>query len=1011
MARTGFLAFDAIKADDYTTDRVDNEGTKEDDTRVHLHEGRILDLVVRDMSKTTVLPLCLPKHMEMITLPAGHKPQIQDLQPGTLVKAVTLEATMSNGLAVMFGGSSFRGAIELAHLGAIWVPASGQADGTKWKQFFQAHPSFMARILAVDPKSKIIRLTMLPHLLRLKAPECATLPKVGDVIEDCTVLRIDKGVGALLAYPDAVDEDPPVKPIDENNSEYMEATRVRAVYVHISKASDPEKGKDSRFSQEAFAKTFALSSKHTVRVIQTNHLVDGVASGATAPTIVDAHVMTLADMVPGQVYRQVPVVVKLSGGSVIVDFGNGVRGLIASDQMFDEISRGSTIREKVRETKFAVGSKVDVRVLSVDSHTQRVVVTAKKSLVKADEEEILTSYKDIKEGQVAVGFISRVDKGGLFVSFFNKVYGRVTARSLTAELGVESPIDNYKRGEVVRCRVVFVKERTRKPINEKLDGADDMNVDEDVPADERHYDLRLSLLLETNAVPGPENENAVRTIENTVSLQFNTILPAKSMRVVELWPFRKKEFVSVPGFAIVSIKARHILSADDLAGAPETIECKLPYDQLLDEVDDECRENLELLDGVAHKLLTKGKKINRKGLVLVDPKKQLKDYTKAFGDLATVTIKPRLVSAIEDQPDTPQDGDLILPGPGSRLFSGALVIGHVMNIDTRHGAFVQFIGGWSGLYPKSKGGLMLKRFSTIEAKVLVFDDSKSPPKIILGPPTYEHSTDDPITVGETVSIAKVLDVDFNWLSVGWTHDAEEVEGRVHCSMFKPLTEPKMPPGGCHNRVISSCHPFWGLSKGDEIPNLKVVQLRSKRSVPFQLASDSFEPIPRDISLVVGDKVSGIIADVKKDSGLVVRVTSSCVGVVPLLELSDKPDVLCSPTEHFPIGSRLHCVVSRVPKSEKQSSDRSEGLQFSVLKLLEETIERTHPSPGDLIVGVVDRGIRQVLRPPELLLRLRNGRTGRCCITELEEMDEWTNFPLGRSIVDENGDVTSDHQSK
>jgi hypothetical protein len=305
---------------------------------------------------------------------------------------------------------------------------------------------------------------------------------------------------------------------------------------------------------------------------------------------------------------------------------------------------------------------------------------------------------------------------------------------------------------------------------------------------------------------------------------------------------------------------------------------------------------------------------------------------------------------------------------------------------------------------------MLKRFCTIEAKVLIFDDSKSPPRILVGPPTYEHSMADPITVGETIPLAKVLDVDFNWLLVGWTHDTQEVEGRVHCSMFKPLTEPTTPPGGCDNRIISSCHPFWGLSKGDEIQNLKVAQSRRKKSVPSELVSDSFEPFPTENSMAVGDKVSGIIVDMK-DNGLVVRVTSSCVGVVPLLELSDKPNVLAVPTEYFPIGSRLHCVVSKVHKGEKQSSNLSEMFQFSVLRLHEESIGNDFPSPGDLIVGVVDRSTSQLIHPPELLLRLRKGRIGRCCITELEEMDEWKNFPLGRPIVDDNGETTPDYQSK
>jgi len=62
-----------------------------------------------------------------------------------------------------------------------------------------------------------------------------------------------------------------------------------------------------------------------------------------------------------------------------------------------------------------------------------------------------------------------------------------------------------------------------------------------------------------------------------------------------------------------------------------------------------------------------------------------------------------------------------------------------------------------------------------------------------------------------------------------------------------------------------------------------------------------------------------------------------------------------------------------------------------------TAKASKPSPGDLIVGRIDRSLPS-LSEPDLILDLRGGFVGRCCITELEEVDDWTNFPLGRKRI-------------
>jgi hypothetical protein len=109
--------------------------------------------------------------------------------------------------------------------------------------------------------------------------------------------------------------------------------------------------------------------------------------------------------------------------------------------------------------------------------------------------------------------------------------------------------------------------------------------------------------------------------------------------------------------------------------------------------------------------------------------------------------------------------------------------------------------------------------------------------------------------------------------------------------------------------------------------------------------------------------------------------------------------------HFPIGSKLECVVldksiwetNRTKYYKMRNKDVSKS-NIPFLSLLGcdslKPIINEKPEIGSLVVGRIDRTIPS-LAPPDLMLDLRHGFFGRCCITELMEPDDWTNFPLGR----------------
>jgi hypothetical protein len=934
----GFLLYSDIEGP-YTTTTAEpseiNLSTEGPCWQLSVH--RLVECVISGLPIANIIPLKLPKKIANIALPltkSNYTPLLSDLIPGTLISSVTVEHTVSNGLAVTFGrGGIFRGAIEKPHLGVYYVPKHDKVEDMAWKDYFATNQrNFSARILAVDPTTKLIRLTLLPHLLSLDmniAPTASDVfpIDVGTVVPDCTVVRVDPGLGAVLALP-FLQHDKTTS-LNENTKKalstadiaHLQAAQVQVVYVPMSKAVDgivgnksilgKNKSSSTTIETGAFLKQFAPSTRHVVRITSTNeYLMEGIASGATAPSIISAHVLTHADLLPGHVYKQVPVLSHLpdknhDGVSIMVDFGLGVHGLIPALHLFDQNVPTSEYRNTIIKSKYAVGAKIDVRILSVHEKNKKCLVTSKKSLVKATSDQVITSYDNIAIGQNAVGYISKIDDAGLCVTFFDGVFGRVPVRSLVIELGVENHRDNYCRGDVVQCRIVNVKKRrpTKNRHSWKLNEDDEMDIDASQDGPQHYYrELTLSLRLD-----GPKSELvdgeriSPEWSSSKVSLVAGTVLPLNSLRVMELVRGKDKGKSYIPGYAIVSIKSIYIAPEAEAATLPPFIECKLPYDQLLDHYDREVIANVHELDSLAEKMLTVGKKINRKGLVLADPKKSSYEYSSGIGQLAVVTIRPQFVELAVLQYNrkvdlasgavstTKDEEAIILPGPKSHFFVGALTLGYVAIVDARHGAFVRFLDGMTGLVPKVKNGLRLQLYSTVVVKVVTVDDKFTPPKILLGLTNHSRNEGEgeeresnvlvdaqvselpPLNPGDVIEEAIINKLDFHRAYVSILDDnmlesKVHVKAQIHCTMVRPsgsVKSNRSTPGSTQ-QIITPCHPFSRWKVGDKLTHLRVLSIvQSDTTWTVELTnitdadSGGIGYVEKPEQLNSGDIVSGI----------------------------------------------------------------------------------------------------------------------------------------------------------
>ncbi|KAH6781199.1 RIBOSOMAL RNA PROCESSING 5 [Perilla frutescens var. hirtella] len=338
----------------------------------HLLQGIVKSVdrsrkVVHMSSDLDMVSKCVTKELKGIS--------IDLLVPGMMVNA-RVQSTLENGILLSFL-TYFTGTVDLFNLDKTF-PSSN------WKNGYAKNIKFNARILFIDPSTRAVGLTLSPQLVSNKAPSC--LVKIGDIFEQCKVVRVDKGSGLLL--------DVPTVPVPT------------PTYVNLSDVADKEVKLDKSFKEGSYVR---------VRIHGYRHL-EGLATGTLKTSAFEGSVFTHSDVKPGMVVKAKVIAVDSFGA--IVQFASGVKALCPLRHMAEyEITKP--------RKKFEVKSKL----------------------------EILSSYADATDGLVTHGWITKIEKHGCFVRFYNGVQG-FAPRS---ELGLGPGIDihsAYCVEQVIKCRVV-----------------------------------------------------------------------------------------------------------------------------------------------------------------------------------------------------------------------------------------------------------------------------------------------------------------------------------------------------------------------------------------------------------------------------------------------------------------------------------------------------------------------------------------------------------------------------
>ncbi|CAL9060989.1 unnamed protein product [Musa banksii] len=372
--------------------------------------GQIMQCVVKDIDKARAV-VHVDSDSDLVS-----KFIIKDLKglsidllvPGMMVNA-RVRSTLENGIMVSFL-TYFTGTVDIFHLENTFH------SGT-WKDNYNQNKKVNARILFIDPSTRAVGLTLNKYLIDNKAPPAYV--QTGEIYDNSQILRVDRGLGFLL--------------------EIRSSPAPSPAYVSIHDASDEVLKPEKKFKEGDYVR---------VRILGMRYL-EGLATGTMKASAFEGSVFTHSDVKPGMLVKSKVIAVENFGA--IVQFPSGVKALCPLPHM-------SELEIIKPPKKFMVGAELLFRVLGCKS--KRITVTYKKSLVKS-KLDVLASYGDAAEGLVTHGWITKIEKHGCFVRFYNGVHGFAHRSELGLEPGAEAD-SVYHVGQVVKCRIISCATSSRR---------------------------------------------------------------------------------------------------------------------------------------------------------------------------------------------------------------------------------------------------------------------------------------------------------------------------------------------------------------------------------------------------------------------------------------------------------------------------------------------------------------------------------------------------------------------
>ncbi|XP_067297092.1 protein RRP5 homolog [Pseudorasbora parva] len=348
-----------------------------------------------------------PQALAKACATAQHGWTLDTLLPGLLIRARVTKVT-HHGLIVTYL-SSFTGVVDFLHL-----------DEEKASTYSQGQ-EVLARVLHVEPSTRHVSLSLRSHLL---PPGGAVLDeyftqRVGEVVKGCKMTDLHYHSGALMKMPDG--------------------TRA---FVHKNLMKEP--------SEEFNPNRLLSQDQHSLRIIDYSPM-EQIHLATLRRSTIETKFFRYQDIKVGQIIEG--IVTDLQDHGVFVRVTDHIRGMIPRIHLADVVLKNP-------EKRFYEGLKVKCRVLSMDVHHKRLILTRKKALVESTL-PLFQSYSDARVGLISHGFIVCMKDFGCIVRFYGDVKGLVPVTELSTER-VVNPESLFFVGQVVQAKVLRCDPENKK---------------------------------------------------------------------------------------------------------------------------------------------------------------------------------------------------------------------------------------------------------------------------------------------------------------------------------------------------------------------------------------------------------------------------------------------------------------------------------------------------------------------------------------------------------------------
>ena len=262
----------------------------------------------------------------------------------------------------------------------------------------------------------------------------------------------------------------------------------------------------------------------------------------------------------------------------------------------------------------------------------------------------------------------------------------------------------------------------------------------------------------------------------------------------------------------------------------------------------------------------------------------------------------------------------------------------------------------------------------------------------------------------------MVSVDFNRANlsiVDKKYSGGQGRVRLHLTMASSDTKANRTLTVDETLDLPKHHPFKYLRKGDTISDLHVVGVEVKNDIPYiEISNLEGAKLLITKDLETNSLCSGVVTSYASHNGGVwLSISPSLSGFVSGLELTKDASMLESLESSFPIGTRIDVMVigrekGRLDLSALMAEEKQKNSNFSFHQ------HAFKPKRGDLVVGRINRSLETV-KGPALMMSLRGQYIARCCLTELNEKDDWVNMPIGKDVdlsFNENDDITTRYVS-